>query len=221
MKIDMQARAVLFVMLAAFSIMPGCGKKKDEPAAPGVAVNPAFIPIGGTPGAPGGCATVSGYGAQTISFYGQLYPSTGIKGILQAYGYGSQSGGFSSTYYRNNVAGDSLTVYISNTPVNGYYSQATAYAVLSLSANTVQAMTGQSGGYGGYPYGGGYPGYPGGGYGNGTIQVCGLQLDNTITATPVTGSGYTGTLIGNSVYVLGQNGGPVTYALYPGVPIAF
>lgn len=189
MKYNKQAKKALLVMLAAFSILPGCGKKNDA----GVAVGAvgAVQNIGS-----GQCANVSYNTATSITFYGQLQQGSGLMGDLSAYGYGG--GGFAgSNYYRNlTQTGDALNVY-----VNG----STAYATLSIAANTASAIV---------------YGQNNGGYG-GTAQVCGIEINESIFANPISGNGFSGTLAGGYVKLWG-NGNWITYGpSYGYAPILF
>jgi hypothetical protein len=174
-----QMKKALLVMLTSFSILPGCGKKSDQPvvaAAPAAAVSQ----IGS-----GQCATVSYNSPQTITFYGQL--SQGYSGIvanLSAYGYGAQSFG-GSNYYRNLSTGDAVNVYVSGT---------TAYATISMAANTVNAIVAGAGAY------------------SGSAQVCGVAINESIFASPLSGSGYTGTMGGGTIALWGNYG----WIVYPG-----
>lgn len=129
MKITKQARAALFVMLFVISILPGCGKNKnqDTPIVGGA-------PVIGLPGYPGGVATfaVTGqiYGSITGNFSGSLSNPTG-----------SIAGG--SAYSRTSGNG-SVTLYLAPTAQG----MANATAVVSLSQNTLTSCGGSVGYYG-------------------------------------------------------------------------
>jgi len=181
-------KKALLGMLAAVSILPGCGKKNDTPA---VAVGgPAAVTAIGS----GQCLNISYNTAQYITFYGSLTQGyTGVVGQLSAYGYGSTSYG-GSNYYRNLNTGDTVNVYVS---------AQTAYAVVYLSANTASAIVQGSN------YGGAY---------NGSAQVCGLDINESVIAGGTTGPGYTGTMGGGYIRMWG-NGRWITYDGYN--PILF
>lgn len=121
----MKITKTLLAIAATIAVLPGCGKKNDQPAV-AVAAAAAVAPIGS-----GQCATVTPNTNQYITFYGNITPNyNGIQGSLSAYGYGSSSYG-GSNYYRNLNTGDTTNVYVSGT---------TAYAVLYITANTANAM---------------------------------------------------------------------------------
>ena len=182
MKIGTKAFLAMFAALAA---LPGCGKKNDQPAT--VAAAPAVQNIGS-----GQCATVSYNSPTTLTFYGQLSGGSGIIGNLSAYGYGATNGG-GSNYYRNLSTGDTVNVY-----VNGN----TAWAVLSIAANTASAIVqGQNGGYAN----------------GGSAQVCGMYINETIFASAISGPGYTGTMGGGTIALWGNN----SWITYGGIPITF
>ncbi len=196
---NMKAKTVLMLLVGAISILPGCGKKNNANDDPGVPAVPTSSGIASIGTASGGCASVSYNSAATITFYGTLSTySTGLVAQMPAYGYGASTGGYSSNYTRTNVAGDSLNVY-----VNGNQ----AYAVVTLGVSTVNAIVMSQGGYG-YGYG----------YGTaGTAQVCGLDINANISASPQTGAGYSGTITGglirmwsNGRWITFQNGQYIT-----------
>ena len=165
MKIPVNA---LLVMITAFAVLSGCGKSNGT--AQGVATTSSGSSVS-TIGS-GQCATVTANSAVTLTFYGTLQQAAGIQGNLSAYGYGNSSFG-GSNYYRNLVTGDSVNVYVSGS---------TAYSVLSISSNTATAIV---------------QGQNGGGYynSNGTAQVCGMSINESIFASAISGSGYTGTML--------------------------
>ena len=131
MKVTKQARAALFVALLVISVLPGCGKKKDEGVVGGVAVGGVLLP-----GQVSGSHVVSGQVqiSQTGAFSGTL----GSQGVAAAGG----------TPYTRSNGYDSVTLYISGLSGYGAGGYANATAVVNLSAGTVQAC---SGGYGYYP----------------------------------------------------------------------
>lgn len=174
MKFNVKA---LLVMFTAFAVLPGCGKSNSTDAGVAAATTSSVSTIGS-----GQCATVTANSAITLTFYGNLQQVSGIQGQLSAYGYGSTSYG-GSNYYRNLNTGDSVNVYVSGS---------TAYAVLSIAANTASAIVqGQNGG--------GYYNY------NGTAQVCGMYISENIYASAISGSGYTGTMGGGTIALWGAN----------------
>lgn len=141
----------------------------------------------------GQCANVSYNSAVTLTFYGNVQGGAGITGDLSTYGYGSSSYA-GSNYYRNLSTGDTVNVY-----VNGY----TAYAVIGISANTASAIVAGQQAY------------------NGVAQVCGMEINESIFASPISGSGYTGTLGGGYIKLWG-NGSWITYGpQYGYAPILF
>ncbi len=183
-KKNMQTRLALFVVLAAFSILPGCGKKNSGDPGAVVGGGPVVGTIQGI-GGNGSCASVGYNTSTTLTFSGTLNQGyTGLVAQLPVYGYGATSGGFSSNYYRNNVAGDSLNVYVSG---------AQAYAVVTLGVNTVNAIIQGQQGY------------------SGTGQVCGLDINASIVPGGTSGQGWSGT-IGGGVIKMWANGRWVTYA---------
>jgi hypothetical protein len=184
-----QARAVLFVMLAAISILPGCGKKKNnEGFIPPVAGAPAPIYPGqpGYPGVPGGtgsgCINVNGaVSALTFSVAGsnQFDPSgTGIGANL----YHTNVGLAGAAYWRLNNVGDRIDVGVSGVSVTG---------IVTLQPATLAAIQSQFGGY-----------------------LCGIQVSAATLNTPQNGPGWQGTLGGGLIRPIGWTQG--TY--YPGVP---
>jgi hypothetical protein len=175
MKSHKQVKALLG-LLAVISILPGCGKKDNGAVAATGGPVTSVSTIGSA-----GCATVSYNSAVTLTFYGNLTQGySGIVGNLSAYGYGSQSFG-GSNYYRNLSTGDSVNVYVNGT---------TAYAVLSLATNTVNAIVmGQN-----YAYGS-----------SGSAQVCGISINESIFASGISGPGYTGTMGGGQIALWGNN----------------
>lgn len=131
MKITKQTGKMLLVMLAVVSLLPSCGKKKND--GNGVAVAPGIgLPTVGTNGS---CYNLQGQtGGVTVQFYGTAsgngwYLTTNSSGV---------PGGYVNTYTRSNVAGDTLQVYS--------YSNNTAYAVATLAYNTVAAINTYAGG---------------------------------------------------------------------------
>ncbi len=173
----------LITALVSLAILPGCGKKNND-APVNVATAPAFTPIGGGVGGAGGCAALNYNTAQTITFYGQIGGYSGVTGNLQVYSYGSQRAGYAGTYNRSNVAGDSLNVYVSGQQ---------AYAVVTLAANTVNAII--AGSYSGY--------------GGSSGQLCGLYINASIVQNQNWGS-FTGNLSG-TIAPLGNGGNYIRY----------
>jgi hypothetical protein len=193
MKMSKQANVVLFVMLSALSILPGCGKKNSDPAP--VLGGPIVQPIGvpAYPGGPivqpggvgGGCIGIGYNSAITITFSGNLtqqygYGSTpsGLVGQLGAYSVGAQTGGFASNFTRSNAAGDTLNVYVSGSQ---------AYAVVTYNVNTINAIVA-----------------------GGNNQICGLDMNVSIFNPAQSGSGWTGTL-GGGVLKMWANQRWITY----------
>jgi hypothetical protein len=171
----------LLIMLTALAALPGCGKSNGTPANPGVVTNSSSV---SSVGSSGQCANVTANTAVSLTFSGTLQQAAGLQGQLSIYGYGSSSYG-GSNYYRNLVTGDSVNVYVSGS---------TAYAVIAISANTATAIVqGQSGSS--------YNGYNS----NGTAQVCGMYINETIFASAISGSGYTGTMGGGTIALRGPN----------------
>jgi hypothetical protein len=133
MKITKQARAALFVMLAAISILPGCGKNKNEGQGVGVIGVGVPAPIGIYGGTiNGGCTNLLGAtGAVTLYFSGNATFNFGsINGVLQL-GTTGIPAGYPNQYVRTNGFGDSATVAISGN---------TAYAQVTLAPITVQTI---------------------------------------------------------------------------------
>jgi hypothetical protein len=164
------------------SILPGCGKKKNDAAI----VSPGYVPpyYGGMAVA-NGCATVPyGYtsGIANLYFSGPAGVSlNGISSQMSLTGIAPPGG---NIYYRNNNAGDTLTLYTS--------AGATAYATVSLSALTISSLSGGGGGYGGYGYGQG-------------AQICGLLFSNAgLSANNYNNNGY-GSVYGN-IYLITSMG---------------
>ncbi|MGE3260776.1 MAG: hypothetical protein AB7K68_03250 [Bacteriovoracia bacterium] len=122
MKITKQARAALFVMLLAISILPGCGKNKNQGD-----VGIGVAPIGLFPGAPAGSTSFAFYGN------GQVGAGSGLYGNFSAGGSGQVLG---PQYRRTNGSGDQILVSVSG--ATGYgTSQVTVSGIVSLAPSTV------------------------------------------------------------------------------------
>lgn len=139
MKITKKANLALLVMLTAVSILPGCGKSKNNEqigiiGGPVGAPPPGFVPAGGS----NGCAQIAaaGDGSMTFPVAGAAY--IGITGFsAQAYVGGSgYSGG--NYYHRINASGDSVDVSLSGTP----NSNGAVAGTVHLSPTTVMALGG-------------------------------------------------------------------------------
>ncbi|MCO5143230.1 MAG: hypothetical protein M9962_09090 [Oligoflexia bacterium] len=129
MKITKQIGKTLLVMLAVVSLLPSCGKKKNDEGQ-GVAIAPGITnPL--LPGN-GSCYNLQGQtGAITVQFAGT---SSGNGWYMQTNG---GVGLPSVTYSRTNSAGDSLQVYVSGNQ---------AYASATLAYTTVAAINTYAGG---------------------------------------------------------------------------
>lgn len=139
MKVTKQARAALFVMLFAISILPGCGKKNNDAGVVGVGVVGGVTYPGQLPGTTGYAVSGQVSISQTGAFSGSL-ASPGGTPVGTAY---SRTNGY-----------DQVVLYINGINpqgYGGYGGYANAVAVLSISSGTIQACSG------GYGYG--YPGY--------------------------------------------------------------
>lgn len=173
MKLNRQTSVALFVMLAVFSVLPGCGKKNDGgPAGPAVAVAPAIGQVSG------GCATINPNTSNTITFAGTLYNNQGssLVGQFSAYGIGTYTGGFASSFWRTNYLGDRIDLYMSGTQ---------AYIVVTFGQSASNAIY----------YSGGGGGSWGGGWSGGGA-VCGLYL-NAYYYNATQGGAWQGTLAGS------------------------
>ncbi len=171
------------------SILPGCGKKKnDEPIGVGVVapVNTPPLPVNG---GVGGCYSTSGiFGAGlTLGFSGVLsgtsssYPmsgyslggyssTSGITANLSLYGaVSSIPGGYTNTYNRSNTAGDLVQVAINGNSV---------YVQVSLHQNSVAAINTYYGG-----------------------QICGFYMNVGILGSSISGPGWTGNIGGGPIGV--------------------
>jgi hypothetical protein len=137
MKTLKQARTLLFVMLAAASILPGCGKSNGS----GTAVYGAagFVPIGSYPGGGSGCTQLTNPNTSaTLTFAGTLAANTtSLQANLGLYGINSYTGGYGAQYNRQNMFGDSISIYVSGT---------SAYAVVTLAQPTVADVVYYNGG---------------------------------------------------------------------------
>lgn len=131
MKITKQARAALFVMLAAISILPGCGKNKNDQGIVGVGVGVPPIGIyGGT--IQGGCTNLYGAtGPVTLYFSGNASFNLGSINAVMQIGTTGIPAGYPNQYVRTNQFGDTATVAISGN---------TGYAQVTLAPITVQAI---------------------------------------------------------------------------------
>lgn len=163
MKITKQARAALFVMLLAISILPGCGKNKNQDQGVAVGVAPVGLYPGQIPGTSGFAVTGQLQVSQTGNFSGSL---------------SSQGGSATGAAYSRNNGYDQIVLYI-NGNNSGY---ATATAVVSLSQGTLQGCGG------GMNYG--YPGYVAPSLGVANVQF-NLQTVNPINGTLVYSSRVT------------------------------
>lgn len=119
MKITKQARAALFVMLLAISILPGCGKNKNQGE-----VGIGVAPIGLFPGAPAGSTSFAFYGNGQVGAGGGLYGNFSAGGSGQILG---------QQYVRNNSSGDRILVSVSGSAG----SQVTVSGIVSLAPSTV------------------------------------------------------------------------------------
>lgn len=159
MSITKKARAALLVMLFSISILPGCGKNKNDQ--PGIGVGIAPVGVGIAVNGTGGCFNV--YGTSTAvtlafagtnqsmsagNFYGNLSPAS-VGGINQ--------------FVRTNVFGDVVymgssgstmvaTVTLSSQTVlaaNAYGGQVCGLSVNAIGYSTTQSGSGYSGTLGG------------------------------------------------------------------------
>lgn len=170
-------KQVMFALLGVLmiSILPGCGKKKnDEPIGVGVvgSVNTPPPPPPVTGGV-GGCYNVSTiYGSGvTLGFSGVLsQTATGLSANLSLYSTSAAlPGGYTNTYYRTTVYGDRVDV-----AVNG----SSTYVQASLSQSAVAlAQT----------YGG---------------QICGFYMNVNILNPAVNGPAWSGNIGGGMIGVV-------------------
>ncbi len=158
--------------LLAISILPGCGKKKnDEQIGVGVvgSVNTPPPVSGGV----GGCYNVSTiYGSGvTLGFSGVLSQSgTGLTANLSLYSTSAAlPGGYTNTYYRTTNYGDRVDVAI-----NG----SSTYVQASLSTSAVALAQ-----------------YYGG-------QICGFYMNVSILTPAVTGPQWSGNIGGGMIGVV-------------------
>ncbi len=124
MKITKQGKAVLFVMLVTISILPGCGKKKNNestthtpPASNPVVVVPA---LPSTPTAVGGCFDASSTsGGITLTFQGPAIYTNGIQSRMKLYAHSAASlpSGYTNMYWRQTNFGDRVDVALNGNNV--------------------------------------------------------------------------------------------------------
>lgn len=131
MKITKKANLALLVMLTAVSILPGCGKSKNnEQISGGVIVAP-----------PGGVVVPTGGGCLAASSLGTTFPVTGqanigITGFTAQTAVGG-SGYTGGTYYKRvNASGDTIDLSLSGSA----NSVGSVSATVHLSATTLAAI---------------------------------------------------------------------------------
>jgi len=133
-------KQMMFSLLAvlALSILPGCGKSKNEGGTVvgggGVIVAP---PVGG---GSGGCYDTRSLfnSGLTLGFSGQASIGTGIRAQMPLYGAAAGfPGGYTNTYYRDLYTGDRIDIAI-----NG----ANAYAQVTLAPATIAWINTYGGG---------------------------------------------------------------------------
>lgn len=183
MKITKQARAAWLVVLVAISILPGCGKSKNNEGVPppvGIVAPPVIQPPVINPPAPGGpgqCANLSGVPqGQGITLYfsgNNVMGGSGLYGAMYVSGAG---GGYQ--YWRTNMFGDRIDVGLSGS---------TGYAQVYLAPITVDALRVNAQG-----------------------QVCGVWFNTGYSNTQASGSyqgtAWQGTLGGGLIGFIGGNG---------------
>ncbi len=120
--------------LLSVSILPGCGKSKNNGPVGGVVAGPApvGVPVPGI-----------GFNGSTFTATGQLQMSNAsgrVSGTLAASGAPSTGG---SVYVRTNIAGDQATLYISGSAPTSTPGYTPVYAtlVVTLHPNTVAAFS--------------------------------------------------------------------------------
>lgn len=142
MKITNQVKGFLVVMLAVVSILPGCGKSKNNdqgiivggPPPQGVITNPPTTPV--TP--IGGCTSISAAGDGSMTFPVSGSAQIGVTGFYSA-AYVGGAGYTGGTYYhRVNASGDTIDLSLSGST----NSTGTASATVHLSPTTVAALGG-------------------------------------------------------------------------------
>lgn len=120
-----QAIVALLAMLT-ISILPGCGKSKNDGQP--VAVGPAPVYPGGVGPIAGGCYNLQGnLGGATLFFAGQGVVNSGVEAQMQA-----SSGSLPGVNYgRTNMFGDQLQMYVSGN---------TAYGLATLTPGAVSVI---------------------------------------------------------------------------------
>lgn len=131
MKITKQVKGALLVLFLAISILPGCGKSKND-GATGVLIGTSGYSY--TNGGAGGCATVSMSGDGTMTFPVQgtaaYIGATGFSGNTYVGGSGYTGGNY---YRRVNYSGDEINLSINGSVIS---------ATVRLSNITVTALGG-------------------------------------------------------------------------------
>lgn len=176
-------KQVLMSLLAviAITVMPGCGKKKN---------NEAGVIVGGPVGVvqpygsgTGGCYPVPQYynSSLTLGFSGSISQSyNGIIASLNLYAASAGfPGGYTNTYYRQNH----MTQDRVDLALNG----GSAYAQVTLGAGTVALIAQSSNGYS-------------------QGEVCGFYINTGIVNPPITSGAWTGHLGGGQIGVVTRTG---------------
>lgn len=130
MKTSKPIVAALLVMFSILSVLPGCGKSKDNKNN-GI-YGAAAYSYGAVTG--NGCISVQGNGIASFPIAGQA--SIGVSGFsAQATVGGNGVGPGGAHYIRYNTSGDTIDVYLNS-------SQNSIYGVITLSQLTVGALGG-------------------------------------------------------------------------------
>jgi hypothetical protein len=158
----------------ALSILPGCGKSKNDKGGGVIGGGGVIVAPPVTGGGSGGCYNTSTLfnSGLTLGFSGTASLGTGIRAQMPLYSHsGGIPGGYTNSYYRDLFTGDRIDIAINGT---------NAYAQVTLSPNTIAWIN---------TYGGG--------------QICGFYVDATIHSVMYgkSNGGYDGNFGGGAVGV--------------------